>query len=356
MPKKLPPLAFDPRNPQSLASLAVQHLEWMRVRNYSGQTVHLREKLLRVFFQRGTERDIHRPTQVTKPILERYQRALYYHRNEKSGKPLSFRSQHGQLTTLKAYFKWLAQKNHILYNPASEIDLPKIEKRLPRNVLNAQEVERILNLPDTTHPLGVRDRAMLETFYSTGLRRMEVANLCLFDVDMEQGLVMVREGKGKKDRVVPIGERALAWVEKYIREVRPSFALESSEKHLFLARLGEPLSLSALTMLVKGYINAADIGKKGSCHLFRHTMATLMLENGADIRFIQEMLGHAELTSTQIYTHVSIRKLKEIHDATHPARLKPRAAATLDDEHAGREPLAPSAAPLTLLKDKSRQA
>ena len=130
--------------------------------------------------------------------------------------------------------------------------------------------------------------------------------------------MMVRQGKGKKDRMVPIGERAIAWLERYLGDARPGLMVPPDDGTLFLGATGEELSPNRLTQLVRGYVDAADIGKRGSCHLFRHTMATLMLENGADIRYIQEMLGHAELSTTQIYTQVSIRRLKHVHTLTHP--------------------------------------
>ena len=133
---------------------------------------------------------------------------------------------------------------------------------------------------------------------------------------------MVRQGKGKKDRMIPIGERALTWVEKYQVEVRPQLTMPDDEGSLFLTHLSQAFTPNRLTQMVREYIDMADIGKRGSCHLFRHTMATLMLENGADVRFIQAMLGHVSLETTQIYTQVSIRKLKDIHTATHPAKLK----------------------------------
>jgi integrase/recombinase XerD len=127
---------------------------------------------------------------------------------------------------------------------------------------------------------------------------------------------MVRQGKGKKDRMVPIGERAIAWLERYLRDARPRLVVPPDDGTLFLGATGEELSPNRLSQLVRGYVDAADLGKRGSCHLFRHTVATLMLENGADIRYIQEMLGHAELSTTQIYTQVSIRKLKQVHTLT----------------------------------------
>lgn len=163
---------------------------------------------------------------------------------------------------------------------------------------------------------------MLETLYSTGMRRMELIGLKLYDIDVDRGTVMIRQGKGKKDRMIPIGDRALAWIDKYLTEVRPELVAGLDDGVLYLTNLSEPFTPNRLTQLVRNYVQAAGIGKTGACHLFRHTMATLMLEHGADIRFIQEMLGHADVSTTQIYTQVSIRQLKEIHTATHPARLE----------------------------------
>jgi len=160
---------------------------------------------------------------------------------------------------------------------------------------------------------------MLEMFYSTGMRRMELIRLRLYDVDRVSGIVTIREGKGRKDRVIPIGARAVAWLEKYLDQARHRLVAEPDEGTIFLTVQGEPFTPNRLSGLIGGYVEAAGTGKSGACHLFRHTMATLMLEGGADIRFIQQMLGHSRLDSTQIYTHVSIRMLKQIHSATHPA-------------------------------------
>ena len=184
-------------------------------------------------------------------------------------------------------------------------------------------MDQVLSHTDAGTRLGIRDRAILETFYSTGIRRAELIHLQAYDVDRERGTLLVRQGKGRKDRMVPIGERALAWIDKYVREVRSALCREpQKERTLFLTKDGEPFSGTRMCLLVTGYLRQAQVRKSGACHLLRHTMATLMLENGADIRFIQAMLGHGKLETTQIYTHVSIHKLKEIHRATHPARLE----------------------------------
>jgi integrase/recombinase XerD len=180
-------------------------------------------------------------------------------------------------------------------------------------------------LPLNKLPTLNSEEAILETFYSTGMRRTELVKLTLYDVDLEAGIVTIREGKGRKDRVIPIGERAVAWLDKYLDQARPKLVVEPDEMYVFLAAQGEQFSRNSLSIIIREYVESAKIGKRGACHLFRHTMATLMLEGGADIRFIQQMLGHARLDTTQIYTHVSIRMLKQIHSATHPAAALKRA-------------------------------
>jgi integrase/recombinase XerD len=311
----------DPADPEGLIAYLERYLEWMRITHYSERTVENRAAYLRLFIAWCDERGLRRPQEVTRPILERYQRHLYHYR-KKNGEPLSFRSQYTRLIPVRAYFKWLAKYHDILYNPAAELELPKLEKRLPKHVLTQGEAETVINQTDVATPLGLRDRAILETLYSTGMRRMELINLRLYDLDADRGTVMVRQGKGRKDRMIPIGDRALAWIGKYLADVRPELVAGEDAGVLFLTHLGEAFTPNRLTQLVRDYVMAAKLGKSGACHLFRHTMATLMLENGADIRFIQEMLGHVKIDTTQIYTQVSIRKLKQIHTATHPARLE----------------------------------
>jgi integrase/recombinase XerD len=311
----------DRRDPQGLPAYVARYLEWLKVHNYADPTVRNRESYLGSFVAWCAERGLASPKEITKPILERYQRSLYHHRKA-NGEPLTFRAQHARLVPVRAFFKWLAKQNYLLYNPASELELPRLEHRLPKHVLTRSEAEEVMAQPDTSEPIGVRDRAILETFYSTGMRRSELLALSVFDLDRERGTIMIRQGKGKKDRMIPIGERAIGWIDRYQENVRPDLVIGRGNATLFLTQAGDAFAPDRLTQLVREYVTAADTGKTGSCHLLRHTMATLMLENGADIRYIQAMLGHAELSTTQIYTQVSIRKLKEIHSATHPAKAR----------------------------------
>jgi integrase/recombinase XerD len=296
------------------------YLQSLAIQNYSEQTIGNREFLLRQFIQWCQERGIVDPVEVTRPVLERYQRYLFLYR-KKNGEPMSFRSQHSRLVPLRMWFRWMTRRNHLLHNPASELELPRLGQPLPKNILSASEVERILQLCDVADSIGLRDRAVIEVLYSTGIRRGEIVALKLYDLSLDRGVLLVRQGKGKKDRYVPIGKRAIAWLEKYIREARPQLAIEPDDMTVFLTAQGEPFSRDDMTSNVKARIDAAKLGKTGACHLFRHTMATLMHENGADIRFIQEILGHVKLETTQIYTHVSIRTLQQVHASTHPAAM-----------------------------------
>ena len=274
-------------------------LEWAQAAGYSEHTGTTRDRSIARFITWCDERGIQRPQDVTRAMLERYQRYLYLYRKSDGG-ALSLATQEILLNPLRAFFKWLARENHILYNPASELVLPRSPRQLPKTLLSVQEIEHVLNQPDVNESTGIRDRAILETLYSTGIRRLELTRLKLYDVDLERGTVMIRQGKGRKDRLIPIGERACAWIGKYLDTVRPQLVARADELTLFVTDYGEPFEKNRLGDLVKRYMRHAGIAQ-GSCHAFRHACATHMLENGADIRFIQAMLGHSELSTTQIY-------------------------------------------------------
>ena len=308
-----------PKTP--LAALLEKHLDDLRLKNYSEYTIKGRRVHIQFFLDWAIERGITEPVEVTRTVLERYQKHVFDYR-KKNGEPLGFTGQHDRIVPLRVWFKWMARHHHSLHNPASELELPRTGQRLPKAVLTASEAEQIMLQTNIDDVLGLRDRAILETFYSTGMRRLELATLKLWDLDLERATATIRLGKGKKDRFIPLGDRAAAWIARYIVESRPKLVTEPSDMTVFLSNAGEPFSLDHLSDLVRDYVDAAQIGKRGACHLFRHTMATLMLEGGADIRFIQAMLGHADLKTTQIYTHVAIRQLQEIHRATHPAKLE----------------------------------
>lgn len=317
----------DPGDRHGFVALVEEFCTDIAARGYANATIRNRRQALAQLAGWLADRGVTRPVEVTRPMLVRYQRHLFHYRKP-DGQPLSFRSQNARLLPVRAFFKWAVKNDHVGSNPASDLELPKVEHRLPKAALTITEAEAVLAIPDLSTASGVRDRAMLETFYGTGIRRAELARLNWRDLDVERRTLMVRQGKGRKDRMVPIGSRALAWVDRYLIEVRPRFAVEPDDGTLFLTVDGTPFSLDRLTQLVREYVQRSGVAKEGACHLFRHTLATLMLEGGADIRYIQAMLGHAELSTTQIYTQVSIRALQAVHAATFPAASNTKRVAT----------------------------
>jgi len=311
--------------PTSLRSLAVDFLESMAVRGDSELTVGTRSAVLRLFIAWCEERSVTSPAAVTRPLLERYQRHLHHYRKP-SGKPLSLSTQAMRLNAVQLWFRYLVKKGHVHANPASDLELPPTKLRAPVAVLSVTEVDKVLAVPDVATPLGMRDRVLLETLYSTAMRRKEVAALKRGEVDFERGTVVVREGKGGTSRLIPIGERALAWLTRYLEEVRGQLVAGADDGFVFLTEVGGRFELDTLSRLVGGYVRASGVRERGSCHALRHAAATHMLEAGADIRFIQAMLGHALLSTTQLYTHVAVAQLKAVHAATHPSARLTRSA------------------------------
>lgn len=304
-------------------------IEGLRARHYSEHTLKGLRIEVGYFIVWCEERGIRRPEDASRALLERYRQYIFHYRRADNGEPLALSSQHHRLNSVRSFFKWLARERHLLYNPASELEMPRQRTTLPRHILTVAEIEQVINAPDIDDAsgLGIRDRALLETLYSTGIRRGELVALHIDDVDFARGTIFIRQGKGRKDRVVPIGARALIWLERYRYEVRSHYLDGDEGGALFLAKHGGALTGKQLSGIVKKAIDCAALERftkthpNAACHLFRHACATHMLENGADVRYIQALLGHANLSTTQIYTQVSIGKLKEVHDATHPARV-----------------------------------
>ncbi|WP_410738918.1 site-specific tyrosine recombinase XerC [Citrobacter sedlakii] len=299
-------------------------LESLLSAGYSERSIEgYRERVL-PFVTWCEERGLMYAPQVSLPVLEGWQRHLRVYRKA-DGNTLAVGGQLNRLSAVRNFYRWLLKRHVILYNPAEQIELPKEEKRLPAQVFSEQETRTVLQSLDTEKPLGLRNRAILEILWSTGIRRMEVANLMLGDVDFTRGVVNVRQGKGKKDRVVPVGHVALEWVMRYLRNVRPRLAQRFDSGHLFITWHGKGLNRGTLTQLAGEAIrDKARIDKPGACHIFRHSMATQMLDNGADTRHIQAILGHEKLETTQIYTKVAIAPLQRVHEKTHPAEKRRR--------------------------------
>jgi integrase/recombinase XerD len=326
-------IAGDRNDPQGLAIKIIRFCDWLRDNDYSEDTIEGYGACLAFFSRWCAERGLEKPHDVTRSLLERYQRHVMNSKRIKDGQPLSNGMKHKQIMAVRMFYRWLAKNGQIVNNPAADLDFPRQPFQLPRQVMNIEEAERVLNAVDLKDYVGLRDRAMMEILYSTGIRRAELCSLKVHEIDIDRGWLRVEQGKYSKDRVVPIGERALFWLDKYLVELRPLLVLHNESDYIFLTRQGKPLRRKHVTRALHEHVQKAGINKSGSCHIFRHTMATLMLEGGADIRYIQEMLGHEKLDTTKIYTKVSIGKLKEVHEKTHPGAFLKRPQGQ-DDEDA----------------------
>lgn len=271
-------------------------------------------------------RDISTAGQVTPDLLAAYLahlrgRVTDYKRPAPSA--LSPKTLAAEASVLRSFFAWLARRRLVLFDPAETLVLGDRSQPLPKNVLTEKEVQMLLVAP-ALNAVGLRDRAILETLYSTGLRRAELCALDLYDVDFAGGLVRVRQGKGRKDRYVPAGAHALEALRRYIHEARPELAARPKEPALFLAAVTfRRLQPKTLNLIVRRHGEAAGIGKRVTPHLLRHTCATQLLQGGADLRHVQAILGHASIATTQVYTRVAVEDLARVHRRSHPrARLR----------------------------------
>ena len=294
-----------------------KYREHLTVLNYSASTIKAHLFYIHRFRTYLKTFSIEAMTAVTKQTVRDYQIHLYEAIN-KRGEPNSVATQNNALKGVKSFFRFLYENDYLVSNPARDVSYARMPKRLPRSILTAPEMKKLLRGPDTKTAMGYRDRTLMEVLYSTGMRKQEVNNLLLQDVDYQDGIIRINSGKGQKDRVVPIGKIASRYLENYIKAVRPSFIRNPYNQHLFLSQKGNKLSKNVVWTIVKRYRQKIKLKKNISPHSFRHTCATLMLRNKANIRHIQEMLGHASLDSTQVYTSVSITDLKEVHSRCHP--------------------------------------
>lgn len=241
------------------------------------------------------------------------------------GDHLAFRMQGGAsprsvarlLSSVRRFYRYLTQIGVRLDDPSARLPAPRLGRPLPKS-LTERDVDALLAAPDVTTTVGLRDRAMLETLYATGLRVSELVSLPVARLNTRQGLVRVVAGKGGKDRLVPLGEEAITWLERYLGEARPALLDGRSSDALFVTSRGEAMTRQAFWYLIKRYAQRAGIDKPLSPHTLRHAFATHLLDHGADLRSLQMLLGHADLSTTQIYTHVARERLKELHARHHP--------------------------------------
>lgn len=301
----------------SLTSLREKYIQSLQVRNLAERTIEARVFMLARFFDYLAGRHVSGIDAISKGIILDYQTELY-HTINKRGRPNSVTYQNSMISAVKGFMRFLKERDYIARDPSLDIPYAKLPKTLPRGILTNTEARRIINTPDTTCTLGYRDRTIMEVLYTTGIRKQELNNLGLTDVDYHDGFLRIDQGKGRKDRIVPLGRIACRYLENYIKSVRPELIKDPYNNALFLSTRGNRLSKNIVWEMVKKYAKKAKIKKNISPHTFRHTCATVMLRNKADIRAVQELLGHESLESTQIYTRVTIGDLKEVHRRCHP--------------------------------------
>jgi len=311
--------SVEPLGPQWVEHLAT-FLERLRVLRYSPATVASREQSLVRFFrwldqaQPGPIADVRAVTQQTVRDFTEQWLARY-----------ATHTVHVHLITLRRFFEHLEATDVLFLNPCDGVPLPRLEDRLPRNILTHEEVKRILDAPDTQTKKGIRDKAILETFYSTGIRLEEMSRLTTHDVDHVKGFVRVNQGKGAKDRVVPLGSKACDYVREYLQQVRAEWVKDHrDERALWLSWRWphQALKKQLISVMVRQYARAAGVTGQASPHVWRHTCATHLVSSGANIAYAQRLLGHRNLSTTQRYTRVSIPEVKATHAHAHPRKAE----------------------------------
>jgi integrase/recombinase XerD len=294
----------------------------LTLRNYSARTASDYGYSLRSLATFLEQRIITDVAAITTANLTDFQRWLY-HQPTRHGVARGVCHQNAVLAAVRSFFRFLRREGYVIRDPAAELEYAKEPRRLPRNILTTAEARRIIEAPDTGTTLGVRDRAILETLYATGLRSAELRGVRIADVNLEEELLRVNGGKGGHDRVVPIGAHAAKWIETYANAIRPQLARArgqsaGSNERLFLSANGRPIDPHTLGDIVKRYAKLARVKKHVTCHVWRHTCATHLIQNRANVRHVQEMLGHRSLSTTERYLWLTIADLKEAHAKFHP--------------------------------------
>lgn len=291
-------------------NILMDYLHYLKVeRGLSENTINSYGIDLKLFLEYLRENEIPSFKQVNKEVIVNYMQS---EKNNNKANSSILRS----VSSLRKFFQYLAQEKIIEKDPMLLIDTPKKKQHLPQ-VLTKEEVEKLLRSPNTGQVLGLRDRAMLELMYATGLRISEIINLKLEDLHLTMGTLQTL-GKGHKERIVPVGDEAIKWVNRYLEEARPKLLKQKRSNYLFLNFHGNNLTRQGVWKNLKAEVRKAGIQKNITPHTLRHSFATHILENGADLRIVQELLGHADISTTQIYTHLSNKQLADIYNHAHP--------------------------------------
>lgn len=300
-----------------------RYLQSLEAQGYAPRTIDTQEPHLRALIGWLDRQGVTTISEVSLELL-RTHHAAFMATPTRFNRPPSISSQCQRIGSIRQLFAFLLKRGHLLVDPALNLELPRSPpRRIPANLPTPDEMERLVQSPDTTTPRGIRDRAILEVLYASAIRNTELRSVRVGDVDLTDGVLMVIQGKGRRDRMVPLSREACHWVSRYLEEVRSLWVQRSSVETLFLTSAGNPLHFTALIKVVKDHATRAGITKRVTVHTFRHACASHMLTAGADIRHLQALLGHKSLQSTAIYTHLDIQHLKRIHKRCHP-RAKSR--------------------------------
>ncbi|MFC4698821.1 tyrosine-type recombinase/integrase [Glaciecola siphonariae] len=295
------------------------YLNVLIINDYSVNTITLKREHLTAFATWLNGQCIDDFADVTLDVFEQYMGYLRFKKSENHpDKYLSVSTVRCRLTSVRVFLRFLTKRSFILHREVEKYELPSVGLVLPKPILSYRDVLRVIKQIPINTIKGLRDRAMLECFYATGMRRGELVNLDIADVDFSQSQLRIIHGKGKKDRYVPFGNMANIWLIKYLSEARPVLARTHTVNAFFLDSNGQRCKPPQLSSLMSKYIKKANINKTGACHQYRHAAATHMLDNDADIRHVQELLGHASISTTQLYLHVSKAKLRAVYAKTHP--------------------------------------
>ncbi len=294
------------------------YIDYLKVKGLSIGYIDKRYRDLLKFEKFLNKKHIYNVKKVILKDLIDYVQLLFQKKSILTGKKRSNNYIRSLISTIKNYFKYLIDNNYIIYNPAEKVDLPKKGQYLPRGVMSEAEVLHILSIPDMNTYQGYLYKMIMEILYSTGIRNKELINLEIYDINFEDKTLRVNEGKGRKDRIIPIGKTALKIIQLYLHIERPKVSKHSEEIKLLLNEEGFPLKSEEVCKMIKHYVQKAGIKKHITPHSFRHSFALHLLKHGANIMSIMEMLGHTSLGTTQIYLKLLGRDIKEAHEKHHP--------------------------------------
>jgi integrase/recombinase XerD len=317
-PADHPNAAPGPQAPPTLDALAHRYRQHLQLINYSPKTLTSLEVYFHRFSEFLAEKKIEDVRTVTTAVFQDFQAWLFYQPTVR-GTARTIASQNRVLSSIRSFFGFLMQEGYLAHNPAQDVRLAKEPDALPRNILTPEEARRFIEAPDTQTLIGYRDRTLLEVLYSTGIRKTELRNLTVDDVNLEEELLRVNKGKGSKDRVVPLSGIACQFLENYLKAIRPELLKGHQTNKLFISiRDGRPIGEHGVKYLIDTYARQLRLKKHVTCHLWRHSCATHLLKNNANLRHVQEMLGHKSLATTERYLRLTITDLKEAHQKFHP--------------------------------------